>query len=336
MTAGTQGAPVVLVTSRSFSSGSLDLVARLTGSGVRVVRGPADHDLGALRGDLGAAVAWIAGTGPVTDAHLAAAPGLRIVARYGVGVDAVDLAAAAGRGVVVTNTPGANSEAVAEHALALILAAVRHVVDGDRAVRDGDWSVTRTRELRNLRVGVVGFGRIGRALTARLRLFGTTVLAHDPVVPAADVVAAGAVPTGLAELPAACDVVSLHAPGDQRVVDAAWLASAGGLVLVNTARAALVDEDAVAAAVRDGRLAAYAADDLGPGGDAASPLLAPDLAGRVVLTPHTAAQTVEAVDAMGAGATDAVLAVLAGTTPPNVVPPTGASAPSSSPRAGAR
>ncbi len=312
----------MLVTSRSFSSGTVDLVARLTATGARVVRGPADHDLQTLRGDLAEAVAWIAGTGPVTDEHLAAAPRLRIVARYGVGVDAVDLSAAATRGVSVTNTPGANSDAVAEHALALLLSCLRHVVEGDRAVRGGDWSVQRSRELGSLRVGIVGFGRIGRALTARLRLFGTTVLAYDPVVPAADLVAAGAEPAQLAALAGDCDVVSLHAPGDQRVVDVAWLASAAGLVLVNTARAALVDEEAVAAAVRDGRLAAYAADDIGNG----SPLLAPDLVGRVVLTPHTAAQTVEAVDTMGAGATAAVLAVLAGTTPANLVHPTGAGA----------
>lgn len=310
--------PVVLVTSRSFSSGESDLLARLADAGARVVHGAPDHDLSRLREDLAGAVAWIAGTGPVTADHLAAAPELRLVARYGVGVDAVDLSAARQRGVLVTNTPGANSDAVAEHALALLLAALRHVVDGDRRVRAGDWSVRRAKQLSGLRVGVVGFGRIGRALTARLLALGTTVLAYDPLVADAAVTAAGAHPTRLRELAAACEAVSLHAPGERPVIDTAWLASAAkGLILVNTARASLVDEQSVATALREGRLGCYAGDDLvaRDGG----PLLADDLADRVILTPHSAAQTVQAVDQMGQVATEAVLAVLAGRSPSNLV-----------------
>ena len=125
----------VVVTSRSFSSGRVDLVASLRAAGLEVVRAPATHDLDELRPVLRDAVAWIAGTAPVTSAHLRAAPALRIVARYGTGVDAVDLAAAADAGVVVTNTPGANSEAVAEHAIALLFALLRGVAAGDRRVR---------------------------------------------------------------------------------------------------------------------------------------------------------------------------------------------------------
>lgn len=314
-------APVVLVTSRSFSTGTVDLVDRLTEAGARVVRGAADHDLEALRPALELAVAWIAGTGPVTAKHLGAAPLLKVVARYGVGVDAVDIAAATGRGVLVTNTPGANSDAVAEHALALLLAALRHVVAGDRGVRGQDWSVHRAKELKSLRVGIVGFGRIGRALTSRLTPLGTTVLAYDPMIADADIVAAGARPADFPAMAARCDVVSLHAPGDQQVVSATWLEhAAAGLILLNTARASLVDEQAVATALAEDRLGCYAADDLGSGhAEARSPLLAPDLADRVILTPHSAAQTVEAVDNMGVGAAAAVLAVLAGATPPNVV-----------------
>jgi len=112
---------VVLVTSRSFSSGDLDAAGELTAAGCQVVTGPADHDLDALVPLLASASAWIAGTGPVTAAHLDAAPRLRLVARYGVGVDAVDLAAAAERRVMVTNTPGANTDAVADHTIALML-----------------------------------------------------------------------------------------------------------------------------------------------------------------------------------------------------------------------
>lgn len=309
--------PVVLVTARSFGTGTRDLTAELSADGIRVVRGPADHrDLPDL---LARADAWIAGTGPVTDEHLAAAPRLRIVARYGVGVDAVDLAAATRRGILVTNTPGANSGAVADHTIALLLAALRGVAAGDKRVRGGSWTVgERARELGSLTVGVVGFGRIGRGVAARLSGFGCRVLATDPYVPADVIVAAGAEPVQPELIPERCEVVTLHAPGDAVVVTEDWLAAARPeLVLVNTARAALVDEAALAGALRSARVAAYAADTLAieaqAGGD--SPLLADDLTDRVTVTPHTAAQTVQAVDLMGLGAVTSVRAVLAGVDP---------------------
>jgi D-3-phosphoglycerate dehydrogenase len=313
----------VLITSRSFSSGTQDLVGRLRSAGLDVVRGPAGHDLPALREPLGRAVGWIAGTGPITAEHLAHAPRLRVLARYGVGVDAIDLPAAAARGVVVTNTPGANSDAVADHALALLLAGLRDVSGGDRRVRSGDWSVRRGRELGSLTVGVLGFGRIGQGVARRLAGFGSTVLAHDPFLDQASIRAAGAEPVTADELPARCDAVSLHAPGGRQVVDAGWLARArDGLLLVNTARADLVDDAAVAAALRSGRLSGYAADTLSAeGSGATSPLLADDLTDVVVITPHTGAQTVQAVDRMGAAATADLLAVLAGAAPTHPVTP---------------
>jgi D-3-phosphoglycerate dehydrogenase len=313
----------VLVTSRSFSSGSEDLVARFAAAGLEVVRGPASHDLAALREPLTTAVAWIAGTGPVTAGHLAQAPALRVLARYGVGVDAVDLRAAAARGVTVTNTPGANSDAVADHALGLLLAALRGTVPGDRGVRDGDWSVRRGRELGSLTVGVVGFGRIGQGVARRLTGFGTEVLAHDPYLDPGAAETLGVRPASLADLAERCDAVSLHAPGGRCVVAPAWLARARpGQVVVNTARADLVDENAVAAALRAGRLGGYAADTLtSEGTGEPSPLLAADLAHLVVITPHIGAQTVEAVDRMGSAATADVIAVLSGSDPAHPVRP---------------
>ncbi|GLW07079.1 hypothetical protein Misp01_22090 [Microtetraspora sp. NBRC 13810] len=312
----------VLVTSRSFSSGDVDVAAELTGAGLTVVRGPASHDLAELRGPLAEAVAWIAGTGRVGAEHFAAAPRLRVLARYGVGVDAVDLAAAAAGGVVVTNTPGANTEAVADLAVALLLDVLRGVPAGDRRVREGDWSVLRGRELGPLTVGVIGFGRIGRAFARRLTGFGSRVLVSDPLVPADVVRAAGAEPESPAGLAARCDAVSLHTPGGTTLIDAEWLAAAApGLVIVNTARADLVDEPAVAAALRAGRLGGYGADTLAHeyAGDGRSPLLDPALADRVVITPHVGAQTVEAVDRMGSLAVADVLAVLAGREPAHPV-----------------
>lgn len=326
--------PQVLITSRSFGSGQRDWVAALQEAGCAVERGPADHDLAALRPALARCTAWIAGTGPVRDAHLAAAPDLRIVARYGVGVDAVDLAAARERGVLVTNTPGANSESVADHALALALALVRAVPAGDLDVRAGHWTPRASREIGAMTVGILGFGRIGRAAARRFAGFGARVRACDPFVPADQIRAAGAEPSTPEDLPRSCDLISLHAPGGATVVTAEWLAAiTSGAFLVNTARADLVDEHALADALHTGGIAGYAADTISaetthevwpstavtPPADGACPLLDPALADRVVLTPHRAAQSVEAVERMGQGATTAVLDVLAGRTPTHTV-----------------
>ncbi|GAB3127203.1 NAD(P)-dependent oxidoreductase [Glaciibacter psychrotolerans] len=311
----------ILATSRSFGSGSVDLVARLAENGHSVSMGPSDHDLDTLRPLLADAVAWVAGTGPVTAAHLDAAPNLRVVARYGVGFEAVDLAAAEARGIIVTNTPGANSSAVADHAVGLMLAALRGIPEGDRRVRAGDWSVLRGRELGSLTVGIVGFGRIGQGVAARLTGFGSRVVAHDPWMTTEQIVAGGAEPLNFTQMAAECDIVTLHAPGGTTLVTPDWLASATpSLVIINTARPDLVDEQALAAALRQGAIAGFAADTLA--GDTrgdASPLLAEDLAARVIVTPHFGAQTVEAVDNMGSIAVTNLLAVLNGDTPPHPV-----------------
>lgn len=313
---------VILVTSRSFSDGDLDLVERAAQAGHRILRGPAHHDLDELRSLLHGADAWIAGTGPVTEAHLAAAPKLKVVARYGVGTEAVDLAAARERGLPVTNTPGANADAVADHAVGLMLAALRFVPDGDRRVRAGDWGVRRGRELGAATVGIVGFGRIGQGVARRLGGFGPRVLAADPFLPDDLVRAQGAEPVPLDELFRAADVITLHAPGGQQLVDAERLRTMRrGAVLVNTARGDLVDEHAVAEALREGTLSGYAADTLD--GDTAahdSPLLAVDLAERVIVTPHLGAQTTQAVDNMGSMSLDDVIAVLRGAEPAHPVP----------------
>ncbi|MQA80149.1 MAG: hydroxyacid dehydrogenase [Streptosporangiales bacterium] len=322
-TAGTAG--TVLVTSRSFGTGRVDVAGHLDAAGLRPVRGSVVHDLAELRPLLADAVGWIAGTAAVTGEHLDAAPRLRVVARYGVGVDAVDVAAASRRGVVVTNTPAANTTAVADLTLALALAVLRNVVEASGAVRAGDWSVRRGRELGALTVGLVGLGRIGLAVAARLRGFGCTVVGHDPYADADVGRTVGVEPVALRDLLMTADLVSLHCPGGTvRIDDGALARVRPGAVLVNTARADLVDETAVARALRDGRLGGYGADMVAGEAGSDSPVLAPDLADRVVVTPHLGAQTVDAVDRMGAGAVRAVVDVLAGRTPESAVVSTGA------------
>jgi D-3-phosphoglycerate dehydrogenase / 2-oxoglutarate reductase len=321
-TASAAGA--VLVTTRSFGAGDADPAGVLAAAGLRVVPGPVDHDPAALAELLGDAVAWIAGTAPITARHLDFAPRLRVVARYGTGVDAVDLHAARARGIVVTNTPGANAEAVADHTVALMLAALRHVVDQDQAVRAGRWQAQPGRELGALTVGLVGFGAVGRGVARRLAGFGATVLVHDPYVAPDELHTAGVQPAPeLAALAARAQLVSLHLPGGggRPVVDAAFLAHLpAGAVLVNTARGDLVDEAAVAAALAEGRLGAAAVDVLASEPAAASPLLD---APNTIVTPHAAGQTVEAIDRMGMTAAEEVVRVLVGEAPlhPVAVPP---------------
>jgi len=314
----------ILTTSRSFGSGQRDLVAELETAGHHVLFGDPRHDLESMRSQLASADAWIAGSSPVTSAHLAHAPSLRVVARYGIGVDAVDLDAAARRRITVTNTPGANSDAVADLTVALMLAALRSIVLGDRRARSGDWRTVRGRQLGDLRVGIVGFGRIGRGVAYRLSGFGSTILAADPVLSDHQVRDAGAVPSSVEDLASSCDLVTLHAPGGQTIIDRAWLDRIRSpLTLVNCARADLIAEQSLADALRDGRVQHFAADTVA--GDVTStghsPLLADDLADKVTITPHLGAQTVEAVDAMGTIAVQNVLAVLDGRTPPHPVAP---------------
>jgi len=207
--------------------------------------------------------------------------------------------------------------------VALMLCSLRRIAVGDRHVRAGDWHMQRTRDLGHLTVGIVGAGKIGREVATRLSGFGGTVIGHDPWVPNDAMAAARIVPVTMLQLTERSDIITLHIPGDQTVVDASWLAQVkNGVILINTARAALVDEDALAASLADGTVAAYAADTLSveTGKASAHVLLDEALSDHTIFTPHWAAQTVEAVDNMGRGAVDAVLAVLSDQSPPNLVP----------------
>ena len=302
----------VLVTSRSFGSGEADPTGWLRTRGLDVVRADRGHQLAELRPLLAGAIGWIAGTAPVTRDHLEAAPRLRVLARYGSGVESVDLEAAARRGVVITNTPGANAEAVADHTIALMLAALRHLVEADRERRTRRPGAFVGRELGALTVGLVGFGHVGRELERRLRSgFGHRVLAVDTAVHHSELKAAGVGPADLPTVAAACDVVSLHLPGGPRpVIDAGFVAAMRRhAVLVNTARGGLLDEAAVASALLSGDLGAAAVDVLAT---AASPLLS---APHTIVTPHVAAHTVQAIDRMGTMAAEDVARVVAGEPP---------------------
>ena len=313
----------VLVTSRSFSTGDLDLRGELEAAQVTLVTGPPDHELKVLTANTVDCrrVDRRHGTchGRAPGRRPSAAPGGAIRRRGRRGRPRGGSKSKDQR----HQHAGRQQRAVADHTVALMLCALRRVAVGDRHVRAGDWRMQRTRELGRLTVGIIGAGRIGREVATRLSGFGGTVIGHDPWVPADAMAAARIVPVTMRQLTERSDIITLHIPGDQTVVDAGWLAHVkNGVIIINTARAALVDEDALAASLADGTVAAYAADTLSSetGKGSAHVLLDEALSDRTIFTPHWAAQTVEAVDNMGRGAVDAVLAILSGQSPPNLVP----------------
>jgi D-3-phosphoglycerate dehydrogenase len=215
-------------------------------------------------------LALVVGPGTrVSAGDLERMPALRIVSTCSVGFDHIDLAAAERRGVWVTNVPDYCVEEMADHALALLLAMLRGVVVLDRDVARGGWdhrAAGPLRRIRGTRLGIVGCGRIGRALAARASALGMEVWGFDPLVPPEELAAAGIRPAALDELLAGCPAISLHAPltpATEGMIGARELSLVHeGAVLVNTARAGLVDQDAMLAALDSGRLLAAAIDVL--------------------------------------------------------------------------
>lgn len=234
-----------------------------------------------------------------TDAVLAGCPRLRLISIWGTGVDNVDLEACRHRGVTVTNTPGVNADAVAEHTIALMLAVTRRIPAMDRGVRAGEWPRGLLVQSRGRTLGLIGLGEIGSRVAALGRALGMTVLAWTWRRDDARAARAGARPAPLEALLRESDVVSLHLRltaetrgflGRDRL---ALMKPAA--FLVNTARGALVDKDALAETLREGRLAGAGLDvfheEPAPAGD---PLLALP---NVVLTPHNAGMTREVIEA---------------------------------------
>jgi D-3-phosphoglycerate dehydrogenase len=311
----------ILITSRSFSSGSLDLLAQLRTAGYEPKFADSKHDLTELTKELPDAIAWIAGTSKITADVMDLAQNLKIIARYGVGFESVDLVAARERGIVVTNTPGANSLAVAELTIGLAINALRAISTSASQVRAANWSVIRGKQLAGSVVGIIGFGRIGRILAGKFKALGCEVWISDPFVDPSEIKEAGYVSKTITEISTGAEIVSLNAPGDGAIVDKTWVSNATtNQVIINSARAELVDESAIADGLRSGKLFSYAADTLqGEKDSANSPLMAEDISSKVTITAHLGAQTVEAVDLMGSMATANVLAILAGKPAINVV-----------------
>src|SRR6202795_3588284 len=237
----------------------------------------------------------------VTSALLDRAEKLRVVGRAGVGVDNVDMDAATHRGVLVMNTPGGNAVSVAEHTFALLLALARGVTQGNAAIQAGRWEKSSAgMELRGKTLGLVGLGRVGTEVARRGRAFEMNVLAHDPYVTpaAAREVEVELVP--LEDLLWRSDVISLHtslSAATEKMINAATIAKMRrGTRLINCARGELIDEAALAEALRSGHLAGAAVDTFAEEPPKNSPLV--ELA-NLIATPHIAGSTAEAQDEVG-------------------------------------
>jgi len=260
---------------------------------------------------------FIAGLDGIDRAALQAADRLKVIARYGVGVDNVDLATAREKGIVVTNTPGANSVSVAELTVGLLLSLARRIPEAASAARKGEWPRLSGLTLEGKTVGLLGLGAIGKQVARRLSGFDCRLLAYDPVADAEFAAQNRVILLPLEEVLSQADFVSLHMPllpETRGLVNTEFIQKMkSGAYLINTARGELVDEAALVTAIMDRRLRGAALDVFSqepPRPD--NPLLSLP---EVIVTPHCGSHTDGATDAMGWMALHDCLAVLCGEPP---------------------
>jgi phosphoglycerate dehydrogenase-like enzyme len=260
--------------------------------------------------------ATIAGGEPYNDRVFDAAPGLKVVARFGVGYDQVDVPAATRHHVVVAMAFGANHEAVADGAFALMAGIAGDLVNRHNLVRNGGWGSAFHKGLWRSTVGILGLGRIGRAFARRCRGFDMRILAHDIAPDPAYAEANGITMVSFEELFRESDFISLHAPHTsltENIINAHSLALMKPTAyLINTARGALVDDVALADALRSHRIAGAGIDAFRPEPPVGSPLLHLD---NILMTPHSTGMDQPAEVAMCNRCIDSILAVAAGKSP---------------------
>lgn len=264
---------------------------------------------------VGGAHALIIRSGVTADAELISrAPELKAIARAGVGVDNVDLAAATARGIVVMNTPGGNTISTAEYTMGLMLALSRHIAPGHQSLASGRWDRKAFTgvELKGKTLGIIGLGRIGQAIAKRAQAFEMAIVAHDPYLPPAVAAALGVPLLDLEDVYARSDYLTLHAlvtDETRGMINAGAIARMkDGVRIINAARGALIDSAALADALRSGVVAGAALDvyeQEPPPGD--HPLIGLP---NVLHTPHLAASTSDAQVTVAVEAAELILAYL--------------------------
>ncbi len=313
-----QRMPRVLIGSRSFGQVFSEHLQRLEEAGCEVIpnsvgRAYRAHELvTALIG----VDAIITGTDELSAEVINGADQLRTIAKHGIGIETIDMEAARAKGIVVSATPQASSDSVADLTLALLLAVARKVVPAHINTRAGAWQAFTGMELRDKVLGIVGLGRIGQQVCLRAQGFGMRVVAYDPYANQEFVASHQVRLVSLEELLASADVVTLHAPADQvkcPLVGADELATMKqGALLINSARGALVDEAALAAALQSGHLGGAGIDAFENEPPVGSPLLALE---NVVLTPHIGGRTYDGLRRMGEQTIENVVRALRGEPP---------------------
>lgn len=313
--------PCVLLTDLPWGTSDIER-AGLAAAGADVVIAP-DGDESTLiacaRGVDAIATCWA----HVTERVLDAAPDCRIVARLGIGLDNIDVAAATSRGMLVTNVPDYCVSEVADHTLALLLAMARNVAFFHLRTKRGEYSLSAGPPIHRLSVqtlGLIGLGRIGRAVAARARALGMTVVAHNR---SGSDHGTGCEMLDLPALLARSDYISLHAPAtpaSHHLLNADTLTHVRpGARIINTSRGALIDPAALWDALQDSRISGAALDVFEPEPpDLTHPLYQHE---RVIVTPHTAFVSAESLDELRRRVVAQIVAVLQGVTPENVVNP---------------
>jgi D-3-phosphoglycerate dehydrogenase len=313
----------VLVTPTSYAKYDPTLKTRLEEEVGEVIYNPSNHPLSAeLLIDLIQDVdGYIAGLDEVTNDVLATANKLKVIARYGVGVDNIDLKAAARKGIVITNTPSANALSVAELTVGLMIALARNIPEAVVLTRSGNWPRLSGTLLTGKTIGLIGYGAIGRCVAKLLGGFDCQILVYDPYINTQNEITPQVDCVDRDFLVINSDFISLHCPSTPEttnLINAEFLTRMKpGSFIVNTARGDLVDEGALFESLVSGHLRGAALDVFSKQPlNLDNPLIALD---KVILTPHTGAHTDGAANEMGWRALNDCLAVLRGHEPENRV-----------------
>lgn len=256
---------------------------------------------------------YIAGLDSITKRVIDASPCLKVISRWGVGYENVDLIAAKAKGITLTNTPGTNSRSVAELSLGLMICCARNICEQDDAVHHAQWPNQTGIELLHKKLGIVGLGAVGRHLAVMASSIGMDVCAYDPFFNEAFAAKHQIQQVDLQTLIQTCDFISLHVPvtpQTQNMIGAKEIiAMKDGAILINAARGGLVDEAALAEALKTGKLAGAGLDAFCEEPPVHSPLLdAPHL----VMLPHTGSHTIDAIQSMGRMAVQNLIDELSG------------------------
>ncbi len=303
----------VLITPRSFVQLNANLVDKLKQAGLEVILNHSGKIMN--KAQMIQAIApcsgVILGVDPMDEEVIAAAPKLKAIAKYGVGIDNIDMLACQRRSISVSRTIGANSEAVADYTMALLLTVVRRVLEIDRQCRNGDWTKPTTLDVNHGTLGLIGLGTIGRLVAERAAGFSIKVLAFDPVWDTAYAREHGILPASVERIFQEADFISLHVPLTEETrgfVTAEYIGMMKrNAVLINTARGGLIDEDALLAALRDRRIAGAGLDAFCQEPPTNPVWFTLD---NVVLGSHCAAATIGACKNMGRMAIENLLADL--------------------------